>query len=61
MRSLVYRGSVLVLLVVVSAGAFAAPRPKQSGTVRTVRQFIRALGDLITVPTPAPAPGSRQP
>jgi hypothetical protein len=55
MRSVSYRGVLLVSLLVLSAGAHAAPRP-----VRAVKQIIRALGDLLTVPTPAPQPPRQQ-
>ena len=63
MRGVVYRGAVVLLSVLVSAGAFAAPRTEQSQSraVRTVRKIIRSLGDFITVPTPAPTPDSKQP
>jgi hypothetical protein len=55
MRSVSYRGALLVSLVLLSVSAHAAPRP-----VRTVKQIIRALGDFITVPTPAPTPPTKQ-
>ena len=61
MRSVTFRGAVLVLSVVLAAGAFAAPRTR-NGPLGTVKRMIRALGDLLTVPTPAPAPPApRQP
>lgn len=60
MRSVVRRSAVVVLSVVLAAGAFAAPR-SGSGATRAVKKFIRVLGDLLTVPTPAPAPPPKQP
>lgn len=56
MRSVSYRGVLLVSLVVLSAGVHAAPRP-----VGVVKKIIRTLGDFITVPTPAPVSVPRQP
>ena len=60
MRSVIRRGAVVLLSVVLAAGAFAAPRNESRG-VRKVKQIIRALGDFITVPTPAPTPAPTQP
>jgi hypothetical protein len=63
MRGVVDRGAVVVVSVIVSAGAFAAPRAAQSQdrAIRTVRKIIRSLGDFLTVPTPAPTPAPKQP
>jgi hypothetical protein len=58
MRSVTFRGAVVVLSVVLAAGVFAAPRHDRLGMVK---RMIRALGDFITVPTPAPAPAPKQP
>jgi hypothetical protein len=63
MRSLSSRVAVVVLSVVLSAAAVAAPRaqPVQRGPVQTVRKIIKAFGDLLTVPTPVPTPPTKQP
>ena len=62
MRSLVYRGVVVVSAVVLATGAFAAPRTESRGA-RTVRKIVRVLGDFITIPigAPAPAPAPKEP
>lgn len=53
------RGVVVVCLLVgpVSMVAASNERDEPRGFVRkTVKRVVRALGDLITVPIPAPAP-----
>lgn len=63
MRSLSSRVAEVVLSVLLSAAAVAAPRtePARSRPVQAVKKFVRALGDFITVPIPAPAPRPQQP
>ncbi|HYI10021.1 MAG TPA: hypothetical protein VEK57_13255 [Thermoanaerobaculia bacterium] len=57
--------SVVVLSVVLAGSAFGAPqerdgefREKQqpSPIVKVVKKVVRAFGDLLTIPTPAPRP-----
>lgn len=62
MRSLSSHVAVVVLSVVLSAAAVAAPRtePVRSRPVQAVTKLIRALGDFITIPIPAPAPRPQQ-
>ena len=56
MRKLGFRSVVLVVSAVFAFGVLASPRePRQNPVVKAVKK-IRALGDLITVPTPAPKP-----
>lgn len=57
----VIRGAVLVACVILSAGAIAAPRdgdrgPRERTIPKIMRGVVRILGDLITVPIPAPKP-----
>ena len=55
MRGIV-RGAVVVCVLVVAAGAFAAPREPKGGMVSRIVKKLKSLGDLITIPTPAPKP-----
>jgi hypothetical protein len=44
----------LSLVVAFSTSLYAAPREKERPVTRIVKKVIRALGDLITIPTPTP-------
>jgi hypothetical protein len=48
----------LAIVVGLTVGAAAAPheREPQGGTFRKVVRKIKALGDLLTIPVPAPKP-----
>lgn len=62
MRSVFLRCAVVVVSVMLAMGAFAAPpKPREGAAARVVKKFIRVLGDLLTVPTPGPMSGPRQP
>lgn len=52
------RSLVVVCLLGVAVSAFAVPggRDPRSGVRKVVKRVIRALGDFITVPIPAPKP-----
>ena len=52
----VARGVVVVCLVAVSMSLYAGPREPRESVVRKLVKTVRALGDLITVPIPAPKP-----
>lgn len=56
MRRVVLRGLVLVVSAVLAFGVFAGPRGEPRGAIARLVKKVRALGDLITVPTPAPTP-----
>jgi hypothetical protein len=63
MRRGFYRGvAVTVVSVFVAVAAFGIPREprerrdRESAVVKFVKRVVRALGDGITVPTPAPKP-----
>lgn len=47
---------VVVCVLGVAAGAFAGPRDAKGGMVGRIVKKLKALGDLITIPTPAPKP-----
>lgn len=49
------RGLAVVCLLVGAVSVYAAPAGRETG-VRKIVKKIRALGDLITVPIPAPKP-----
>lgn len=58
MRAIV-RGLAVVCVLVVAAGALAAPRerePRGGGVIAKVVKKLRALGDLLTIPGAAPQP-----
>ena len=62
----VFRGVVLLVLVLGSGGVFGIPREgkertrdPESPVVRYVKRVVRSLGDGLTLPTPAPTPGPK--
>jgi hypothetical protein len=61
MRKYGFRSVVLVVSAVFAFGVFASqregrgPRGRENPIVKAAKK-IRALGDLLTVPTPAPKP-----
>lgn len=57
MRHRGFRGLVLVVSVVLAFGVFAAPRERPAQ--KFVKRVVRALGDLLTVPVPAPKPAQQ--
>jgi len=56
MRSVIRYAVVVCVLFGVSASLYALPREPRDSRFGKVVKKIKALGDLITVPTPAPKP-----
>ena len=53
----VFRYAVVVCVLVGAAGVvYAGPREAPKGLISKIVKKIRILGDLITVPIPAPTP-----